>query len=319
MDSLSSVDFLAHHEGRKLKPKQAHQLEQKVPFFQIDTSGGMSVGGFQGHDNADRMLFIAKYFTSQVFPKMESNKMAQGLYNVELHDTYAYLNNGIDYNNCLVWSKRKADHDVVLMPDLYHLVNYGGKLQKDIDILSWNDKKPCIGFWGTTTGDRDPLKNERINVCRWGRDHKDWTDFYITKVAQMEIEHVRKKIPEFDDIFRSPVTASDMFQHKFLLDIPGNTCSWDRVPQILNSQSLLFKYPCQDMCFYYPLLHNGTHYVEVTLEDMIKKALYYENNHKEAQFIIESANKFALTFLNSSVAERYLVKLLETSAHYYSR
>lgn len=321
MDILDSVAFLADHEGYKLRPKDLANLETGIPFFHVE-KGEVKVGGFQKHDNADRMVFLAKLFQGKLFGQMDAHAMMllNGYYNVELHDTYAYLENNYDYRNCLVWSKRKCDQDVVLMPDLYHLVNYGGKLLNDMDTNTWEGKKPRIGFWGTTTGHRNPLLNERINMCRWGRSEREkWADFYITKVAQMSLPSVRACVPEFDDIYTDPVNSSSMFEYRYLLDIPGNTCSWDRVPLIMNSKSLLFKLPCKDMCFYYPLLHNGTHFVEVDKTNMVEKAIFYENNPNEAKFIIQNANKFSKDVLNSSVAEFYFKTLLEASAYRHGR
>ena len=317
MDNFETLTHLGNEQGKRLKPAETlDDLTPGIPWFQIKGHEVTNYGGHIGHDNADRLPFFTQYLTMNVLPHVEALAKLDGYYNIELHDTYSYLKNGIDYTNCLTWSKRKEDHDVVLLPDLYHICNFGDKLHKHVDKLDWVSK-PCdrIGFWGTTTGDRDPKKNERLKTCDWSVD-KPETEFYITKVAQMDIKDVQAAYPRFDDFSSASTTPETMFDYKFLLDIPGNTCSWDRVPLVLNSKSLLFKMPCRDMCFYYPLLHSGTHYVSVNTFNMLDQRRFYLANPGTAKFITGCANKFATDFLHARHALMYTVGLFEGSSCY---
>lgn len=317
MDNFEVLTHLGREEGRKLRPGGTlDDINMALPWFQIKSREVVSYGGHEGHDNSDRLPFFTSYLTKNVLPHVNALAKLDGFYNIELHDTYSYLNNGVDYTNCLTWSKRKGDSGVILLPDLYHICNYGDKLQLHTDKTEWVAKQ-CdkIGFWGTTTGDRNPSKNERLKVCNWALGRQGM-DFYITKVAQMSIEHVRSVYKDFDEFTSAPVTPSTMFEYKFLLDIPGNTCSWDRVPLVLNSKSLLFKMPCRDMCFYYPLLHHGTHYVSVNMYNMTNQQRFYLENPNHAAFITACANKFASDYLHARHALMYCVGLLEGCAEH---
>lgn len=321
MDKLDAVSHLGREEGRKLKIRASlDDIDKSIPFFSIK-GREISIGGHIGHDNQDRLPWFALFLKNQVFPHLDPSASIDGFYNIELHDTYSYLKNGKDYTNCLTWSKRKQDRDVILIPDLYQLSNYHDRFSRPdyVDQYPWHNKNNKIGFWGTTTGSRDPSTNVRLKMCDWGLNFKEETDFYITKVAQMKVEDVCKAYPQFNQMFGKYAGPKHMFEYRFLLDIPGNTCSWDRVPMIMHSKSLLFKMPCEDMCFYYPLMHDTSHYVSVAEHNMLQKRLYYMNNPQQCKFMIQNANKFADDFLNTNTAIAYLVALLESAAFYNSK
>lgn len=319
MDAAESIETLGRFAGSMLKPLYGKsEVNPNVPYFYIDDKRSVGIYNFESHDNADRLPFFADYLKHYVFPGIPKEVALDGYYNIELHDTYSYLNNGVQYKNCLAWSRQKKDTDVVLIPDLYQLVNYSGKLAKR-DIVPWDRKRDKIGFFGTTTGSRDPLLNERIATCIWGLGNQDISDLYITKVAQIEPSIIHEKIPKFKSIFHPPVMPEYLHNYRFLLDIPGNTCSWDRVPLVLNSKSILFKMPCKDMCWYYPLLRDKEHYVGVDTNDMRNKFNYYLGNPKECLDMVEKANMFTQTYLGVQPAIKYLQSLFMESSRLHSR
>jgi len=324
MDPSEVIVHLAQKEGKKLRYRPDDH-DPVVPFIRVT---GKRLGHIQpfnhiGHDNEARMDFVRHLFTNIIGPSFHTHTPAlQGDFNIELHDSYSYLPRGCEealYTGCMTWSKNRTHNHVVLLPDLYQLSNYGnGSLITPDSFSSWSQKPlDKIGFFGTTTGNRSPLLNQRIQTCVWARDHKDIVDAYITKVAQMSEQDVVQSIgvSAFKDILHDRVSHQDMFKYKFLLDIPGNTASWDRVPLVLQSKSLLFKMPCSDMTWYYPLLHNNTHYVAVGHNSIESNLKYYLANPKEANFIIDCANKFANTFLTGRHALLYTTALMEEAAH----
>lgn len=320
MDINETISYLGRQEGRKLKIcSEISELNPNIPFFEINDYR-VRIGGYKNHDNASRMIFFASYLQDNILPGTNRDKSLNGFYNLELHDSYSYLhqdepghNDTQSYNNCLVWSKRKCDDHVILIPDVYHLTNYGNRFTCENDSLSFEMKNDKIGFWGTTTGNRNPLLNRRIQMCKWLNMHDEMherSDCYITNVAQMKAE----SISDLAHIYKQPVSISFQYNYKFLLNIPGNTCSWDRVPLIMRSNSMLFNMPCDDMCFYYPLLTSGNQYIRVDTHDIFKHQLYYRNNHNEAKFITKNANNFFRNYLNGTVAKQYLISLFEAAA-----
>ncbi len=332
---LDKIKDLAKKEAKKLyiyENLRDCPLDSHLPLFQICGSN-IKVGCFKKHDNAPRMMFWANYLKNYVLPVQKSGSL-DGFYNIELHDSYTHLKDVMKartsgfgnansyhlnkYKNCLVWSKDRNDEDVVLLPDIYHIANFGNRLQMHKDSYLWDQKCDKIGFWGTTTGNTDPLMNDRIQTCEWfyKQDPRHLiSDCYITKIAQMKPHDILEQCPLFPHIFKEPVSIPYQYKYKFLLDIPGNTCSWDRVPLIMNSNSLLFKMPCQDMCFYYPLLKENEHFVQVDKNDVLKKREYYLNNPKEAQFIISNARSFSQTVFTSETARLYINELFREAAN----
>lgn len=315
-----------YEEGTKLRVCQnLKDLNQDLPFFYIESKAtikdgspskvlNIKIGNYARHDNASRMLYFANYIQQKVFPSIRGEviemKKLDGYYNIELHDSYSYLTGDHDrYTNCLVWSKKNGDQRPILIPDIYHLANYGNKLEEQKDKLSWDEKMDKMGFWGTTTGDRDPRLNDRINKCFWFHrvdpDHQ-LSDCYITRIAQMTHRQILDVYPDFHLIFRRYASFEEQCKYKFLIDIPGNTCSWDRVPVILSSNSLLFRFPCTDVCSYYHLMKEYVHYVPVTEKTVLEKRAYYLRHPEEARQIIENAQALARDLCNGRAAQRYM-------------
>ena len=323
MDNLDTISYLASTEGHKLKiHNEINTINKNIPFFHLEKNNDgfydIKMFNYEKHDNADRMVFFSKYLTDRVLRLVDKSYDLTGYYNIELHDTYSYLNNGVDYSNCLVWSKNVKDHHTILMPDLYHLIDFGGKL-KDKDVISWESKTDAVGFYGSTTGSRNPTTNQRIKTCMWARDHRHFTDFHITNIVQMDPQVVFNKVPDIQQVLTHPVHHTALYKYKFLLDIPGNTCSWDRVPLVLNSNSLLFKMPCDDVCFYYPLMHQKEHFISVNHHNMFANFMYHKNNPFESKEIVKRANSFVENYLKPQHALMYLVYLFEQAGYEHGK
>ena len=330
MNNKEAIVFLGEKEGARLRiGHSVDDINTKLPYFRIDKNaeGTYTFEGFnyQKHDNADRMPFILNYLKQYVVPYISAEANIKGYYNLELHDSNSYLDgSSTDYTNTLVWSRNKSDRRPILLPDVYQLTNYGNKLNAK-DTVEWYAKQNLIAFYGTTTGSRDPSQNARLQWCKWkaANDPYDKTcHWYITNVAQMQVEDIVKtySLPVWQNMSKPYVPHTHLYNYKFNLDIPGNTASWDRVPVVLNSKSLLFKAPCQDMCFYYPLMHTGEHYIHVdTPEDALKQQQYFLSNMRDYSRINANANNFVQDFMTPHAAIRYMVALFETSSYFSSR
>lgn len=315
MNVNDSIRFLANIEGRKLK---FNSFDSNLPNFLITNNKVISYDNYESHDNAPRMKYFCDMLNNSILPHINNVKINSS-FAIELHDSNSYLKNKIDYTNAFVWSRNKNDKKSILIPDIYQLFNYGNKLNNCIDNGVFNTKPiNKIGFFGSSTGSTNPSLNKRIDMALWSIGHRDIIDCYITNIVQMSTVDLKKQIPDYEEILHKNVDWDVLFKYKFLLDIPGNTCSWDRIPLVLNSKSLLFKTECDDNTWYYPLLHSGTHFVSVDKDTIRNKKLFYENNAKEANFIIESGNRFAKTYLQSTKAHLYLKYMLEESCWWNS-
>jgi hypothetical protein len=332
MNNIDTINRLARYEGRHLKPQIANELIgnenneyniNKIPNFTRLGKKVVKLDNYLKHDNADRLPYFSAVLNNNILPNLTTSMATSSMatsstsirYSIELHDSNSYLDNDLDYSGVMVWARKTTDAKTVLIPDIYQYNNYLAKdSNKDTNVNKINK----IGFYGTTTGSRNPKTNTRINTCIWAIDKK-YIDCYITNVAQMSITDIIYNIKEWQQINHPRVEMSDLFKYKYLLDIPGNTYSWDRVPIILQSNSLLFKMPCTDQGWYYPLLHPGEHYVDVDISSMESKYMYYENNPKEAAFIIQNANRFVNSYLKPIHAYTYMVSLFEESDYWFGK
>jgi hypothetical protein len=319
MNNLDAICTLAQKEAYVLS-KNINNINDNIPWFDININNGgkriTNSGNYANHDNANRMQFFCDHLNANVMSHVEKIDRIVGRYHIELHDSNSYLVNGFNYKGCMVWAKNKQDRDVVLIPDPYQFTNYGGQLGNDT--VSFAKKsKDKIGFFGSTTGSIEPVSNDRIKTCIWSLHHRDIIDCYITNIVQMRTNAFVTELGEetAKAIVHQPLSLNEIFDYKFLLDINGNTTSWSRVPQILNSQSILFKMPSKDMSWYYPLLRADTHYVHVNHHNMRSKIMYYRNNPKEVSFILENANRFVSDFLKPNHANLYMVALFDELAY----
>lgn len=201
----------------------------------------------------------------------------------------------------LTFSKNKYRKNV-LIPDVYALNNYNGML----NINDTFQKKDEMIFAGSSTGNTFNLYlNDRLNVCNYAID-KNWLNAKITNVVQTNYNCIKKCYPDCDKFISKFIPVQEQLQYKFILSIDGNTTAWDRVPWVMNSRSLLFRYNTDNINWYYPLMKAGEHFVECDLNTIENKYKFYLNNPKEAEFIVNNANQFVKDYLTYEKQLEYL-------------
>ena len=285
----------------------------------------VSGAGHAGHDNEPRMALLAHALERRVLPLVDPACDVSGAYRVELHDSYAYLPNAQDYENCFTFSRpitaRAAS--VALLPDPFHWGDYGGLLRVR-DAVPWEAKADAMFFCGSTTGDRRPAHNARIRACLWAQDRVPATDarFVITNVVQMDVARALAEVPRLAQVLSHPVAVEDHFRWRYLVNIAGNTACWSRVPMILNSRSLLLDLrrldassPPPDVMWYSPALRDGTHYVGAdSLEDLVSRLHACRAAQAACRDMTRNAGLFVQDFLNREAPAAYTARLLEACA-----
>jgi hypothetical protein len=323
MDIIDNVKYLGQVNSGTCYPKRFEDINKSLPYFCLKKNNGyhgtqhkylIDAFNYETHDNAPRMLYVLNYLQSNVFPFVNGD--LSGYYNIQLHDTYTYLKDHIDYKDVLCFGKLKDEKGPVQLPDCYFLGDWGGKYHTwsvenngGIDKMNWKDKISKIVFAGTTTGSRDPKINERINTCLWAVN-KPECDFYITNIAQIEPKSILQEVPDFKYIYRPPIPMSEQMKYKYQLVIDGNTSRWN--PDVYFTNTLAFHYPSRDMLWYFPLLRDKHEFVSVDKNNMINSFNYYENNQMESEFIIRNAKLMANSIFNSNSCQTYLVSLFES-------
>lgn len=318
MDATELIAHAAASEAKSLRPaREAWEVvEDKVPYFSIKRNGsnGYAVTGHNhvGHDNESRMDFVCAFLRRSVLPYIDRRIDVSGFYKLELHDSYSYLDAADSYANCLTFSRRIRDSHMTLLPNPYQMANYAG--QVEVDTVPWDKKTDLAYFAGSTTGARDPDANVRVQACRWALGHRGSLDFKLTHVVQMSMDDLKRKVPEWQSIVASPVPIAENFNHKYLVNLPGNTCAWSRVPLVMASKSLLLNVRQSDIEWFYPFMIEGTHFLGGDLESVPDKRRFAASNPQLAHYIVANANRFAATFLGSSQAALYTACLLEEVA-----
>lgn len=319
MHLTDTIEYLAQSNSGTCYPKRGvEDINELLPYFSLNKSGGqyeINMFNYEYHDNAPRMSYVMDYLKTKVLPFVKGD--LTGFYNIQLHDTYTYLNDGLDYKDVLCFGKRKSDKGPVQIADCYMLGNWGGKYQGWInettcDPLDWKKGKMSkIVFAGTTTGSRDPQTNERIQTCIWARD-KPECDFYITSIAQIEPQRILKEVPEFKYVYRPPISLVEQMKYRYQLVIDGNTTRWN--PDVYFTNTLAFHWPSKDMLWYSPFFKDGFEYVGVSRGTLLDKFMYFENNPEEAEMIINNANKMACSIFDARVCQNYMIALFDNIA-----
>lgn len=315
MNTLETINHHAKVNAKSCYPRHLEDINLELPYFEVfrNDIGRYDIRTFnyETHDNAPRMGFYEAYFKNNIFPNVDKKTNICGFYNIELHDSYTYLNNKKDYKNCLVFSKFKHDVKPVLIPDPYMVGGYGTTLQVD-DKLTWDKKRDTVSFYGTTTGSRDPSKNERLNLCLWslGQNRQRY-NFNITNVAQMSMESVQKAYPQFNTFYKPQgIPVEEQLKDKFLLHIDGNTSRFD--VWSFKTNSLVLKYKSKDMLWYYDMMLERTHFKEVDTNNMEASVNQLLSNPVECQVIAWNAKRFVMDVLQPITHQVYSTTLFET-------
>ena len=313
MNIQETILHLAQNNTAKCYPKREEELDKTIPYFSIKKNDILryEIIGYnhETHDNADRMKLWTHYMQTMILPNIDPNIDISGYYNIELHDSYTYLDvdKDRDYDNVLCFSKFKNDKGPVLIPDPYMICNYGGIMQSINDNEDWNKKLNKLCFFGTTTGNRNAAENERIDLCTWAID-KPFCDFKITKVAQMS----PASIPNLKEIGHGHVSIVDQMKYKYHLIVDGNTCRFDVWPFKVNN--VVMKYPSKEMLWYYPFLQEDFHFVEVEKSNIDNKMKFYNSNPNIALHMIYNAKKISSTLFRSITHQMYSIHLFESLA-----
>lgn len=322
MDATEAIVHCARTEAKGFRVGlTSDDVDGTLPYFHIERPANKRyrVTGYNhaGHDNEPRMSYVCDFLRDAVLPYVDSSIDVSGYYNIELHDSYTYLDTRARYGNCLTFSRRREDTSMALLPNPYQMSNYSGGKLNDLaaDAVPWDKKSDSLFFVGSSTGARQPLLNERVAACVWSLQHRDKAHFRISSVVQMSHDSFYASVPEAKEIVCPAIPQADNYKHKYLVNMAGNTCAWSRLPMILASKSLLLNLRPRngddDMEWFYPMLTEGTHYLGCTLATILDKRAFAMSNPQLVQYMIANANRFCAAFLGRVQATLYTAALLE--------
>lgn len=316
MNTIETVKYQAQLNSGKCYPKRFEDINNLLPYFEIFKNSfnrfDVRCFNYENEDNAPRMPYIQNYLKTSILPNIDKSTDITGFYNIELHDSYSYRNNGLDYSNVFTFAKFKDHKGPVLLPDIYQLGNYGNTLAFD-DRITWDKKEDKVIFRGGTTGNRDPLHNKRIDICNWALNKPELYDFKITNIVQMDAQHVANCIPKLSNILAPAMPIEEQLKYKYIFCIDGNTCKFDCWPYKTNS--VILKYESKEMLWYYPMMIDRFHFMNVDKTNMESTINHLNTNPVEAQIMSINARRFVHDILKAIAHQVYTVELFESIGH----
>ncbi len=189
----------------------------------------------------------------------------------------------------LVFAKKKTSKHL-LMPDFEILEGYG-ELSRSVlaagSVILWNQKKP-VAFWrGSTTGG---IYTE-----------VKWAQFPRSQLVLLSVRYPRKINARFTcfsqgaehneemrgipQLLGNRVSPADSLQYKYLIDIDGNNCGYQRLYWTLLSSCAVFKQVSDNVQWYYSILKPYEHYIPFANDcsDLIEKVDWAREHDQEVK------------------------------------
>lgn len=222
---------------------------------------------------------------------------------------------------CFVFAKRADVSSLILIPDIKALAGYG-KLRKIIpqanEKFPWENKW-AKSFWrGSTTGGYSTLAGwdhlARAKLVLLSLIHPEKVDARFTGVVQCDPE-----VPilmKAKGLMSKIVAKADHLKFKYLVDVDGNSCSYERYFWLLLSNSLVLKQMTSNIQWYYSALEPYKHFVPLKedLSDLLDQIEWAKSHDLEARMIAEEATQFVKDNLGPEDTALYLYHLLKEYA-----
>jgi len=299
-----TIEDIARNEARRYNPVS---LPDGKTIIEIRITDGVPVIAKGTDDEAfkERQGVVFE-FIKGVLQKYNS-RVTRTLI-VGLHDVRD------EYMGILVFSKYKKSENNTLIPDAYAMGNYEGLLGEDRkDKIPINQKTNSAIFVGSSTGSTDPAHNERLKFSEWAIE-KNYVDSYITSIVQIDEFKISQTYPRYKEFMREYMKEEAQMKYLYIISIDGNAPAWNRVPWILNSNSVLLMKRSPKVNWYYGLMKEGEHYLGFDDPEEIHE--YIDTlNISELEKITENAQKFVREVISFDKQQYYMMKIIEFISH----
>jgi hypothetical protein len=233
---------------------------------------------------------------------------------VSFHD---HLENKPAHAPIFVFSKKRLNKKMILIPDHEHLMGYDD-LNKTIDEASerspW-DTKEDLAFWrgGTSGGvytDSNWTSFPRVKLTLISSAHPELLDAKFSLLVQGSRQH--QEFLTQHHLIAPILYPQDQLRYRYLIDVDGNASTYSRFYWILRSNCTPIKQTSSFMQWYYPLLVPYQHYIPVQedLSDLEEQLHWTKAHNDQARVIAETSSRFAKDYLNIESTYLYLYALL---------
>lgn len=211
------------------------------------------------------------------------------------------LGDGVAGERCLAFCSNRDDY---LLPDSSFLGTKGYERFRKGGNRSWDERSDMAYFRGTDTGSASVPRYEhcqRIQVALLSKEHPDLINARITgvQVAGADNSLEREHFLRAKEISGKWEDQSEVFNHRYQIDVDGNTNSWPGLFIKLLSGAAVLKVqsPGNHRQWYYHRLEPWVNYVPVKadLSDLVEKIQFLKRNENLGRIVGENGRKLALS------------------------
>ena len=202
------------------------------------------------------------------------------------------------------WEARRDWDELRLIPDLYYFMA-GGYEAFDPVVEPWKDRLPSLVWRGTSTGLPWLLQTlsvlddlPRYRMCKLAAQLGARADVGLTGLVQIsnpeEEALIRDRVAR-EGLLKPFVPMTEMARHRFILDIDGNSNSWNFM-QKLRLGCCVLRVESDWRQWFSDRLIAWEHYVPVAtdLSDLVERAEWCFANDAECAAIAERGRQFAM-------------------------
>jgi hypothetical protein len=236
---------------------------------------------------------------------------------VSLEDGFDSNPEGFPISPCFVFAKSERSGNFVLMPDFKALGGYGKLRQQILDAnpkFPW-ERKTAQAFWrgSTTSGFFD-----KDNWDRFCRGKLVLSSLASPKEIDARFTSVVQCTPDVPSLMKAKgmvskcVEKADHLKYKYLVDVDGNSCTYERCFWLLLSNSLLLKQITPNIQWYYGGLKPYVHFLPLRedLSDLLEKIEWAKAHDAEAMAMAKSSTEFVQENLSAESIFQYMALLL---------
>ena len=167
--------------------------------------------------------------------------------------------------------------------------------------IPWERKQDTVYFRGSLTGTVQSRENARAAACLVARTIPD-ADCKLTMFHQTPVEFRAELEQEGITCRRDRVNALN--NHRYLLDIDGNSSSWHRFWLIGMFRSVPIRFETQWQECWHELIREGQHFVAATRHDFGEVVKNLRANPRTSQAIADAAAEVARGLLSPQGAQQ---------------
>ena len=225
--------------------------------------------------------------------------------------------------NCpwFVFSKTTDNTRHILMPDFKALTGYARirqMIQAGNDSHPWQEKESKAFWRGSTAGGFltpstwSQIPRSKLVLLSLKYPHELDARFNHTLQCSSDVPKILKNL----GMVSGTVSRGDHLSYKYLVDVDGNSCSFERCFWLLLSNSLVIKQQSPNIQWYYGALEPYKHFIPVEddLSDLVEKINWARNHDEESHRIADQASQFVEENLSNEDILVYFYQLLKRYA-----